>query len=135
MKSGEKQIPLENLRKFTHVATMDGTKGWDSEQLEALYQALSESEQTTFIGCLAEAFGLDHPKTFAIGDLVRIIALPPSRTMDDKSEEIRTFATYYGYAAVVTGRGLFGGEIYFIGHGALALASATETFSKLSSLR
>ncbi|MCP1511005.1 hypothetical protein [Pseudomonas rhodesiae] len=131
MKSGEQLIPVENLRKFTHLLTMDGRQGWDSNQHAALLQALADSENTSYVGCLADAFGLEDPKVFAIGDLVRIIALPSSMFMDEISEEVKTFAAYYGYIAVVSGHGLYGADIYFIDHGALALANAAETFSKL----
>ncbi|RON43536.1 hypothetical protein BK666_20930 [Pseudomonas frederiksbergensis] len=131
MKSGEQLIQVEHLRKFTHLLTMDGRQGWDSTQHAALLQALADSEKTTYIGCIADAFGVENPQIFAIGDLVRIIALPSSLFMDELSEEIRSFATNYGYVAAISGRGLYGADIYFIDHGALALATAAETFTKL----
>ncbi|MFJ2680973.1 hypothetical protein [Pseudomonas sivasensis] len=131
MKSGEELIAVENLRKYTHFLTMDGRESWDSTQRSALLQALADSEKKSYIGCIADAFGIENPQVFSIGDLVRIIALPSSLFMSELSDEIRSFATSYGYIAVISGRGLYGADIYFIDHGALALAAAAETFTKL----
>jgi hypothetical protein len=131
MKTGEQYIQVENLRKFTHLLTMDGRQSWDSTQQAALLQALADSDKTSYVDCLVDAFGIENPKIFAIGDLVRIIALPSSLFMDEVSEDIRSFAFNYGYIAAISGHGLYRGDIYFIDHGALALASAAETFSKL----
>lgn len=131
MKTGEQLIQVENLRKFTNILTMDGRQSWVSTQQTALLQAIADSEKTSYVACLADVFGVENPKVFVIGDLVRIIALPSSYFMDEVSEEIRSFASSYGYIAVVSGIGLYGADIYFIDHGALALANAAETFSKL----
>jgi hypothetical protein len=134
MKSNEQLIPVENLRKFTNFLTMDGRQFWDSTQQDVLLQAIADSERTTYIGCIAEAFGIKHPQVFSIGELVKIIALPSAVYLDQVGEDIRSFASSYGYVAVVSGRGLFGGDVYFVARGAIALASAAETFTKLKLL-
>ncbi|QXE10669.1 MULTISPECIES: hypothetical protein [Pseudomonas] len=134
MKTGQELIQVEHLRKFTHLLTMDGRLGWDNTQRNALLQAIADSEKTTYIGCIADAFGIESPQVFAIGDLVRIISLPSVVFMDALSEEIKSFASNYGHIAVISGRGLYGAEIYFIDRSALALANAAETFTKLKLL-
>ncbi|WP_223538782.1 hypothetical protein [Pseudomonas sp. BF-R-12] len=135
MKSGEQKIPVENFRTFTRLFGMDSRPPCSHLQYDALIQALADSEEVSFTGCLADVFERKDPRIFSVGELVRIMALPPSRALKTENDDIRSFASQYGYVAVVTGNGLFGADIYFIAHGALALASATETFSKLSSLR
>ncbi|QKF52812.1 hypothetical protein [Pseudomonas graminis] len=134
MKSGEDKISADNLRTFTSISAMDGRIGWDQDQRASLIQGMADSEKVSFAGCLADTFGLEDPKIFSVGPLVRIIALPNPIHMENLSEDIKTFASYYGYAAVISGHGIFGAEIIFINHGALALATAVEALAKLNLL-
>ncbi len=135
MKLGEEKATPDQLQRIIRLNNMSGNFNLSNPDREEFFKRLAVSDHQDYSGMISELFERHKDsKVFSVGPLVKILALPPAHALEKSHRLIKDLQYLYGYVAIVSGRGIYGADVYFIDHGPLNLATAADHLSKLNNL-